>query len=206
MPADQLLLFFTVTFFMSASPGPVMLSCMANGGHYGLRKALYGMVGASLGNLVLMLLSVFGLGLLLSTSPGLFNLLKWIGAAYLVFLGGQLFFKPVHLQTGARTQFTTSGWMLLIKSIGIAVSNPKGLIYFGALFPPFISPDQPLFTQFALLTIIFLLLDLVWMLIYARAGRDIVRWLKTPGHHRWFNRLSGGALILVGLLLTLTEL
>ena len=59
--------------------------------------------------------------------------------------------------------------------------------------------------QFALLTIIFLLMDLVWMLAYAVGGREILRWLKTPRHHRWFNRLSGSALIVAGVFLLLVD-
>ena len=205
MRLDQLLLFITVTLFVSASPGPVMLSCLANGGQYGVRKSLYGMAGASVGNLVLMLLSVLGLGLVLSRADWLFDLIKWIGAAYLAFLGWQLFVKPVSVSTDPNTRFTTSAWVLFVQSVGIATSNPKGVIYFGALFPQFIAPDRPLVPQFALLTVIFLLMDLVWMLAYAVGGREILRWLKTPRHHRWFNRLSGSALIVAGVFLLLVD-
>lgn len=205
MPLDQLLLFLTVTLFVSASPGPVMLSCLANGGQYGVRKSLYGMAGASLGNLLLMLLSVVGLGLVLNRAEWLFDLIKWIGAAYLVYLGWQLMVKPVPASLDPHTRFTTSAWVLFFQSVGIAVSNPKGVIYFGALFPQFIAPDRPLLAQFLLLTVIFLAMDLAWMLIYAAGGRYILRWLKTPRHHRWFNRLSGGALVMAGVLLTLTD-
>ena len=205
MPLDQLLLFITVTLFVSASPGPVMLSCLANGGQYGVRKSLYGMAGASVGNLLLMLLSVLGLGLVLSRADWLFDLIKWIGAAYLAFLGWQLFGKPVSVSTDPNTRFTTSAWVLFAQSVGIAASNPKGVIYFGALFPQFIATDRPLVPQFALLTVIFLLMDLVWMLAYAVGGREILRWLKTPRHHRWFNRLSGSALIVAGVFLLLVD-
>ena len=205
MPLDQLLLFITVTLFVSASPGPVMLSCLANGGQYGVRKSFYGMAGASVGNLLLMLLSVLGLGLVLSRADWLFDLIKWIGAAYLAFLGWQLFVKPVSVSTDPNTRFTTSAWVLFVQSVGIAASNPKGVIYFGALFPQFIATDRPLVPQFALLTVIFLLMDLVWMLAYAVGGREILRWLKTPRHHRWFNRLSGSALIVAGVFLLLVD-
>lgn len=201
MPLDQLILFVTLTFFVSASPGPVMLSCMTNGGHYGVGKALYGMLGASFGNLLLMLLSAVGLGLLLTEASFLFVLIKWLGAAYLIYLGVQIIVKPVNTQNDSGTRFTSSASRLFFQSIAIACSNPKGLIYFGALFPQFIVPEQPLIPQFALLSVIFLLMDLVWMLIYARGGSYIVRWLKTPRHHRTFNLLSGGSLVCVGILL-----
>lgn len=204
MPLDQLILFITLTFFLSASPGPVMLSCMTNGGHYGVGKALYGMLGASVGNLLLMLISAVGLGLLLSEAEFLFVLIKWLGAAYLIYLGVRIIVKPVDAQMDSGTPFTSSARRLFFQSIVIACSNPKGLVYFGALFPQFITSEKPLAPQFVLLSIIFLAMDLVWMLIYARGGSYIVRWLKTPRHHRIFNLLSGGSLMTVGVLLAFT--
>lgn len=182
-----------------------MLSCLANGGQYGVLKSLYGMAGASVGNLLLMLLSVLGLGLVLNQADWLFNLIKWIGAAYLVFLGWQLCIKTVSPSLDPHSRLAASTRALFFQAVGIAVSNPKGVIYFGALFPQFIAPDQPLVPQFALLTLIFLLMDLAWMLIYAGGGRYILRWLKTPRHQRWFNCMTGGALIITGILLTFTS-
>jgi homoserine/homoserine lactone efflux protein len=202
---DQLLLFFTLTCFLSASPGPVMLSCMTNGGHYGMGKAFYGMAGASLGNLLLVGCSAVGLGILLTEAEGVFTLIKWLGAGYLIVMGVQLWMKPVGKSLNGEMRFTSSAQKLFWQSVGIAVSNPKAIIYFSALFPQFINPEQALLPQFALLTVIFLSLDLVWMTIYAKSGSYIVSWLKSPEHHRLFNRLSASALIAAGILLGLTK-
>jgi len=202
---DQLVLFFTVTCFLSASPGPVMLSCMTNGGHYGVGKAFYGMAGASLGNLLLVGCSAVGLGILLTEAERTFTIIKWLGAGYLIFMGIQLWRKPVTAALGGHVRFTSSAQKLFWQSVGIAVSNPKAIVYFGALFPQFIKPEQALLPQFALLTVIFLSLDLVWMTIYAKSGSYLVGWFKSPGHHRLFNRISASALMVAGVLLGLTK-
>jgi threonine/homoserine/homoserine lactone efflux protein len=88
----------------------------------------------------------------------------------------------------------------------VAITNPKGLIYFAALFPQFIDTEQSMPPQFTLLTVIFLATDLLWMSIYALGGSVIMRWLKSPRHQRWFNRIAGGALIAAGIALAFTQL
>lgn len=204
MSLEQLWLFVTITLVISASPGPVMLSCMIDAGLYGFGKSLFTMLGASTGNMVLMLLSALGLGLLVEQAEWIFHLIKWIGAAYLVYLGIKLVRAPP-LGIDADAQ-AIRGSHLFRKSFIVAVTNPKGLIYFGALMPPFIDVNHPMPPQFALLTIIFLAMDLIWMAIYALGGRSIMRWLKSPQHQRWFNWISGGALILAGGALAVAKL
>jgi len=204
MSLEQLWLFITLTFIVSASPGPVMLSCMADAGRFGFAKSIYTMLGASTGNLVLMLLSAVGLGLLVGEAEWIFHTIKWIGAAYLVYLGIALFLAAPHNLQDELPTIRSSH--LFWKSLLVAVTNPKGLIYFGALFPQFIDIHQSMTPQFTLLTLIFLATDLLWMAIYALGGSAIMRWLKSPSHQRWFNRLSGGALIAAGIALAFTQL
>lgn len=204
MSLEQLWLFITLTFIVSASPGPVMLSCMADAGRFGFAKSIYTMLGASAGNLVLMLLSAIGLGLLVEQAEWIFHTIKWIGAAYLVYLGIALVMAPPHKLQDELPEIRSSH--LFWKSLLVAITNPKGLIYFGALFPQFIDIHQPMPSQFALLTAIFLITDLLWMAIYALGGSAIMRWLKSPAHQRWFNRISGGALVAAGIALAFTRL
>lgn len=204
MPLEQLWLFTTITLVVSASPGPVMLACIIDAGRYGIAKSIYTMLGASAGNMVLMLLSALGLGLLVEQAEWIFHIIKWVGASYLIYLGVQLVIAPpLQLDTEAR-QIPSSH--LFNKALVVAATNPKGLIYFGALFPPFIDVQRSMPPQFALLTVIFLALDFIWMGIYALGGRGIMHWLKSPAHQCWFNRVSGGALILAGGALAFTQL
>lgn len=203
MPLDQLLLFVSMTFFVSASPGPVMLSCMAYAGRYGFKTSLYGMLGASCGNLVLMLLSALGIGLLVEQAASIFLWVQWIGAAYLAYLGLQLFFAaPTSVET---TSASIPAHHLLSRAFIIAITNPKGLLYFGALFPAFINLDKNIAPQFALLTVIFLVMDFVWMALYAQGGSTLMQWLDKPEHQRWFNRISGGMLVVAGVTMGFTK-
>lgn len=204
MPITNFSLFLSITFIVSASPGPVMLSCMTNGGRLGVRKAFVGMLGASAGNLCLVVLSALGLGLIISQHDTLFNAIKWGGAAYLVFLGVQIMRTPVVLEQTQNISAIDSNKSLWWNSFFIAISNPKGLIYFGALFPQFIAYQEPLAPQFLALTLTFLVVDLMWMFIYALAGNSIMRWLKTPKHQIGFNALSGLVLIAAGIFMALS--
>lgn len=196
MPFEQLVLFVSMTFFVSASPGPVMLSCMAYAGRYGFKASLYGMLGASGGNLVLVLLSALGVGLLVEQASNIFLWIQWVGAAYLTYLGLQLFFAaPIVLDT---QNTSVPSHHLFTRAFAIAITNPKGLLYFGALFPAFINLDKNITPQFALLTVIFLVMDFVWMVIYAKGGSALMQWLDKPEHQRWFNRISGEMLVVAG--------
>lgn len=179
-----------------------MLACMNNGARFGVRATLATMLGASLGNIILMLLSALGLGLLVRETPSLFNLIKWVGAAYLVYLGWQQFRALPHAKENTQAELFNKS--LFFSGMMISLSNPKGLIYFGALFPQFIDYSQPLLWQFGLLTVIFLTFDMGWMLIYAAAGKQLTAWLTTPKHTTIFNAVSGLLLIGVGFALLLT--
>ena len=198
---EHLWLFISISFLVSASPGPVMLSCMADAARFGVRASFFTMLGASLGNLLLVALSALGVGLLLREADTLFVIIQWLGAAYLFYLGASLAMatpEPVAIlkQRVRRRQ-------LFGKAFLVAATNPKGLIYFGALFPQFINVEQPIVAQFAQLTGVFLTMDLVWMLAYAAGGKLLMSWLETEQHQRWFNRLCGAALMLVGIGLVL---
>lgn len=200
---DQLWLFFTLTFLLSASPGPLMLGCMSDGARFGFGPTVFTMLGASLGNLLLMLLSAIGLGFLVAEAAWVFNLIKWIGAAYLVYLGVMIFIAPVGEQLARQAALPSHH--LFLKGFLISVTNPKGLIYFGALFPQFINVHNPVVPQFTIMTLVFLSLDFIWMSVYALSGKQIMRWLTAPVHQRWFNRASGSALIAAGGALSLAK-
>lgn len=181
-----------------------MLSCMADAGRFGFGKSLFTMLGASTGNLVLMFLSALGLGFIVQQSEWIFHVIKWIGAAYLIYLGVQLFITPAH-NLKQDIPFVRNHH-LFAKAFMVAFTNPKGLIYFGALFPQFIDIQKSLLPQFTLLTIIFLLMDLVWMVIYAKGGSVIMRWMTSPMHQQLFNRICGGALIMTGVVLLFADM
>lgn len=207
MTLQTWLLFFVTAFAVSFMPGPVMMLAMTNGVSVGVRRTLFGILGTSLGNLLLMLLSSLGLDALLYSSALLFDMVKWLGAAYLIFLGIQLWIESVPTaafdSAGAGPEpKPKSNGALFLQSLFVSVSNPKGLLFFGALFPQFIERTHSQTMQFAVLSTTFLLIDCVWQLVYSMSGRRMAAWLKTPRRLRLLNRASGAALIGAGMFLS----
>ena len=201
---SNLWIFISLTFLVSASPGPAMLTCLADGARFGLKRCSYTMLGISAGNIILMLGSSLGLGLLIQQLPWLFDVIKWLGAAYLAYLGLSLAFsKTMPLDLSA---IPAQRHRLFSKALLVSLSNPKGLIYFGALFPQFINAEQSLAWQLVVLSIIFLSTDMLWMIIYAAGGRALIRWLESPLYQKIFNYGCGLALIMAAIALALSHM
>lgn len=194
---NSLLTFITLSCLLSASPGPVMINAMADAARYGTRKSIPSMLGVSLGNLLLMVLSALGVALFLQESPAALTWIQYVGGLYLIYLGVDLVRSPVGTFAGK----TSKESRLFLKGFFIAVTNPKGIIYFSAFFPQFINTSQHWLLQYVCLGLICLLIDLVWMFIYAIFGKKIMQWVQSPQNQKRFNWFCGGLLILAGLLL-----
>lgn len=201
MAIEQLLLFLSVTFFVSATPGPVMLAAMVQGAHHGIAQAHWGMLGATVGNIILVCIAAAGVGWLANQGHPAFKVLQWLGAGYLIFLGIRLGFRRHEMAARDTPNSTLTQWVLFRRSVVIACSNPKGIIYFATLLPPFVNIKLPLLPQFVLLTVIFAAIDYAWMLAYASAGAVMVRRLGDSQFGSWFNRCTGLVFVLVGGLL-----
>ncbi|OWV81497.1 amino acid transporter [Rhizobium sp. R634] len=196
MDIFTLLAFAAVSFVGIATPGPTVLLALTNGSRHGLRRAMAGMVGAVLSDFVLIGAVAIGLGALLAASEFWFSMLKWVGAAYLAFLGIMLLRSKgaidAALQSGAPAGQST--FAIGLKSFMVAATNPKGYLFFSAFLPQFIDPTQPQAAQYALLALIFAALDFIIMFGYAFFGSQAVRFLKTSGA-LWLERACGGALL-----------
>lgn len=196
------LLFVTTTFFVSATPGPNMLLAMTHGIHHGVKRTLATCAGLMAGLALIMLASAAGLGALLATSELLFSIVKYLGAAYLIFLGWKTWRsqpKPVAELQGesvSRPQDRFRAGFL------VAMSNPKAFIFFTALFPQFMNAHLPQKTQLAILAASFFVIEASWQFAYASGGARLSRWLQSERHLKLVNRLSGGAFIGAGVLLS----
>ncbi|CDZ51419.1 LysE family translocator [Neorhizobium galegae] len=191
-----LLAFAIVAFIGIATPGPTVLLALTNGSRYGLRRALPGMAGAMISDFVLIGAVALGLGALLAASEFWFSVVKWLGAGYLAFLGLMLLRSKGSLDVTASAAAAGSGaaTSIFLKSFLVAVTNPKGYLFFSAFLPQFIVPDAPQFQQYAILAMVFALIDLAVMFGYALLGSRAVHLLKKKGA-LWLDRLCGGALL-----------
>ena len=197
MSGLTLLAFALVSFIGIATPGPTVLLALTNGSRFGVRRSCSGMAGAILSDFVLIGAVALGLGALLAASEVWFSVVKWIGVGYLAFLGVMLLRSEGTLDpslASATDAGSGSVRTIFLKSFLVAVTNPKGYLFFSAFLPQFIAPVAPQIPQYAVLAVVFASIDLLVMLAYAALGSQAVRMLKKSGA-LWLDRLCGGALL-----------
>ena len=197
MTEMTLLAFALVSFIGIATPGPTVLLALTNGSRFGVRRALVGMVGAVLSDFVLIGAVALGLGALLAASEFWFSVVKWIGAGYLAFLGIMLLRSKGTLNDqlhGNTDNGSGAPGAIFWKSFLVAVTNPKGYLFFSAFLPQFIVPALPQLPQYAALALVFATVDFLVMFGYAALGSQAVKVLKASGA-LWLDRICGGALL-----------
>jgi threonine/homoserine/homoserine lactone efflux protein len=146
-------------------------------------------------------LSALGLGTALAASETLFAALKWLGAAYLAYLGITALFSTATEITVAGGAQAATRPRLFAQGFLVGASNPKALLFFGALFPQFINPAAPQMPQFLVLGLTFVFFELTWLTVYALSASKAKRWLQQPRRARLFNRATGVVfLVAAGLL------
>lgn len=195
MNATTLFVFSLVALVAIATPGPTVLLALANGSRYGVRRSLPGMLGAVASDFVLVGAVALGLGALLAASEFWFSVVKWVGAAYLAWLGLRLLRSQGGLdlsQAGGAEGATARG--IFAKSFLVAVTNPKGYLFCSALLPQFIDANAPQWPQYAAIAVVFAGLDFAVMLAYAVTGAKAVQLLRRRAV-LWLDRCCGGALL-----------
>jgi threonine/homoserine/homoserine lactone efflux protein len=193
--------FLLITVVLFLTPGPIVTLIIATGARQGTRAALATVAGASTGNALLVGLIAVGLGWILKTSAEVFDYLRWIGAAYLVYLGVQAW-----RHAGAKTEaLTPAAHVHAWRGFIVALTNPKSIAFFTAFLPQFLDPTLPVERQLLVMCTVSVtlgaLLDSGWA-IASGLGRA---WFMKPKHNRLLGRLSGLVLIGGGIWLSLTR-
>ena len=151
-----------------------------------------------------------GLAAILLASETLFTAIKWLGVAYLVYLGvvtwrtKPMAFKDIDGSTTAPTSWgppATSARDIFMRGFLVNITNPKGIIFFAAIFPQFIDVARPQLVQYAILGATTLATDLVIMTGYIALAAKVFRAMKEPAHLRWVNRALGGMFVTAGIAL-----
>jgi threonine/homoserine/homoserine lactone efflux protein len=179
-------------------PGPTVLLVVSYALGQGWRAALPLAIGAAFGDFTAMTLSMLGVGALLAASAGLFAALKWIGAAYLIWLGIKLWRAGGALDAEPRTDRASATKMLGHAWIVTAL-NPKSITFFVAFLPQFLDPTSSFIAQMLLFEGTFLVLAFANALGYAIVASRARRLAKNPTAISWFNRAGGTLLIGAGL-------
>lgn len=183
-------LYVTAVFLIAATPGPNMLHVMVQSIHHGPRRALFAMAGLMSAVLLYLLASAAGLGALLKASPMLYDVLRYAGVAYLVWLGIKAWRAPVGEGAG-NPQTQRSARTLYATGLVTGLSNPKLIVFAAALFPQFIDVARPFWTQLGILMASFVVIETFWYAVYALGGRSLAAWLAPANRQRMFNRATG---------------
>ena len=184
-------LYVTAVFLISATPGPNMLHVMSQSIAHGPRKVLATMAGLMSAVLLCLIASALGLGALLKASPRLFDLLRYAGVAYLIWLGVKAWRAPIG--PGGEASPTPASPARALYGTGLltGLSNPKLIIFAAALFPQFIDTARPFWVQLAILIGSFVAIESFWFGVYALGGMKLKRWLAPADRQRLFNRGTG---------------
>ena len=203
MHLSNWLLFCSVALLVTFSPGPAVLLAISNAIAVGPRRAMISSMGNGFGLFIISGVAMAGMGVVLATSATAFMLLKLAGALYLVYLGIKQWRSKASIVAAAPVvqgaANPNSFWKLFRQGLTVALTNPKAILFFSALFPQFITPGEPVAIQFTVLTTSFVACAMLAHLFYANLARLLKTQLATPGRAKLFNRISGGAFVLLGL-------
>jgi threonine/homoserine/homoserine lactone efflux protein len=178
-------------------PGPTVLLVVSYALGQGWRTVLPMTVGVALGDFTAMTLSMLGLGALLATSATLFTILKWVGAAYLVYLGLRLWRAGGTLDAAPRTDAVSAAKMLGHAWLVTAL-NPKSITFFVAFLPAFLNPKADFLTQMVVFETTFLVLAFANAFGYALVAARARGFVANPRAIGVVNKVGGGLLIGAG--------
>ena len=192
--------YLLTSIVLSLSPGSGAINTMTTAISHGYRGAAASIAGLQTGLGIHIVLVGVGLGTLFSRSVLAFEILKWAGVAYLIWLGIQQWRAAgaIDLNTLAKTQ---SRGKLFQRAVFVNLTNPKSIVFLAALFPQFIVPDQPQVMQYLILGVTTIVVDIIVMIGYATLAQRIAVWIKGPKQMKALNKVFGSLFMLVGALL-----
>jgi homoserine/homoserine lactone efflux protein len=201
--------FFAASWAISLSPGPGAVAAMSAGVNHGWRRGYWLTVGLILGIWTQLVVVVLGLGMVIASSSWAFSALKWLGVAYLIYLGVRQWRAPVTPPLGeSASSGAVSGvrvpvtrWSLVLKGWLINAVNPKGTVFMLAVVPQFLDPGAPLWPQYLVIGATLAFTDLVVMAGYTALASQVLGALRSPRTRRWMNRGFGGLFVVAGVFL-----
>jgi threonine/homoserine/homoserine lactone efflux protein len=206
MPLEIWIAFALASAVLLTIPGPTVMLVVSYALGRGRDSAWATVPGVALGDLTAMTVSLAGAGAVLAASAGLFTVLKFCGAAYLVWLGIGLWrTAPEKLQLTRGAQAPKEGSRMFWNAYVVTALNPKSIVFFIAFVPQFVVADLPLLPQFAIMIATFVGLATVNTVLWVVLVGEMRRRFERPGTLKLINRIGGGFLITAGVLTALTR-
>ncbi len=198
MPSTLLIAYIGTVVILALTPGPSTMLGSAHGMRYGARGTVPTIAGDLSANTIQMLAAAIGLGAIITNSATAFTAIKWAGVAYLAWMG----INHIRHAKDALQEQTNNGlrnpWSRYLQGFVTSASNPKGIVFFAAVFPQFIDSTasvMPIWVQFVILGVVFLIIDGLSVFIYAATAGQAASWLSKKGRVATQRRITGAALI-----------
>lgn len=194
---ENYLIFLLIAIITVLSPGPGVVLTLTNTIRYGTRGAVGGILGIAFGTFIVAAVSATSLGVLLVTSSIAFTIMKFIGAAYLIYLGIKLWRSPpVNIELNDMP--SKSKKLQFVEGLALQLTNPKAIFFFISVFPQFINFNHGYSSQFALLVVTYSVLVIIIHLLYSCLAKSARFWLASDKGGRIVNRFSGGTFMCFG--------
>lgn len=187
--------FLVTMFVMAITPGPANLFAIATGVAKGKGAALLGVAGMNAATLIWFLAAALGLGALILAFPQFFHVLALLGAAYVAWLGVKSILSGIRGQAGEDHAVSRQGKSALIDGFTVQIANPKALLFFTAVLPPFIDVQRPLVPQLTMFAVATIGMDLISMSAYGLGGAALANRMAEPRFRRGFSFAVGALLI-----------
>lgn len=200
MNLESYLAYVLIAFLTITSPGAAILLAISNGMRYNLRAVVVSTLANAMGLFILSSVAMLGVGALLKTSALFFVILKLIGALYLIYLGVKLFLKKeleIHIRKEEHRE-SVSYSKVFKTAFLVAVTNPKPILFFTAIFPLFMSPEYSALGQFFIMTFTFLGISIASLIFYGYMATRFKAWFTDTRSLQMFNRITGALFIAMG--------
>lgn len=201
MSFETWIAFVAASAVLLAIPGPTVLLVISYALSHGRRSASATVAGVALGDFTAMTVSMLGVGALLLASATLFSVLKWFGAAYLIYLGVKLWRAPIAVESGeAAAGPKERPLRIFLHTYVVTALNPKGIVFFVAFLPHFLDASQPVIAQLVIFEITFLILAMLNAAGYGLMASLARGTIRKPRVKRFVNRAGGSLMIGAGVL------
>jgi homoserine/homoserine lactone efflux protein len=198
-----LAVFIPTFFFVSITPGMCMTLAMTLGMSIGVRRTLWMMIGELIGVAIVAIAAVLGVASIMLNYPDLFEILKWVGGAYLAYIGVNMWRSKGKMSIAANKPSDVSRYLLFTQGFVTAIANPKGWAFMISLLPPFISVERDVAPQLLILLGVIMVTEFTSMMAYAAGGKGLRLFLSRGDNVKWMNRIAGSLMIAVGIWLAL---
>jgi homoserine/homoserine lactone efflux protein len=193
MSWDSWLAFLVACWVISLSPGAGAIASMSSGLNFGFRRGYWNAVGLQLALILQIAIVAAGLGALLAASELAFALIKWFGVFYLFYLGWRQWVAPPRALVAEQADARRSRPLaLVLRGFVVNASNPKAIVFILAVLPQFLDTSRPLLTQYLLMTLTMVGVDLLVMAGYTGLAARVLSLLREPRQQRLMNRVFGG--------------